>query len=63
MPPYSPDLKPIEQVFSKLKTLLRKTAARSVNALWSVIGDLLDAFSAQEGSNYLINSGYRANLI
>ena len=63
LPPYSPDLNPIEQVFSKLKTLLRKTAARTVDALWSDIGNLLDAFSAHECANYLVNSGYRANLI
>ena len=63
LPPYSPDLNPIEQVFSKLKTLLRKTAARTVDALWSDIGNLLDAFSAHECSNYLANSGYQANLI
>ena len=58
LPPYSPDLNPIEQVFSKLKTLLRKTAARTVDALWSAIGNLLDAFSSHECSNYLANSGY-----
>jgi transposase len=58
LPPYSPDLNPIEQVFSKLKTLLRKTAARTVDALWSAIGKLLDSFSPQECSNYLANSGY-----
>ena len=63
LPPYSPDLNPIEQVFSKLKTLLRKTAARTVDALWSAIGNLLDSFSSDECSNYLANSGYRANLI
>lgn len=58
LPPYSPDLNPIEQVFAKLKTLLRKTAARTVDALWAAIGKLLDAFSPQECSNYLTNSGY-----
>lgn len=60
LPPYSPDLNPIEQVFAKLKTLLRKTAARTVNALWSAIGTLLDTFSPQECSNYLTNSGYNS---
>jgi transposase len=59
LPPYSPDLNPIEQVFSKLKTLLRKTAARTVDTLWSAIGNLLDAFSSDECSNYLANSGYQ----
>lgn len=58
LPPYSPDLNPIEQVFSKLKTLLRKTAARTVEALWSALGSLLDNFSSGECSNYLTNSGY-----
>ena len=58
LPPYSPDLNPIEQVFSKLKTLLRKTAARTVDALWTAIGNLLDGFSTDECSNYIANSGY-----
>lgn len=58
LPLYSPDLNPIEQVFSKLKALLRKTAARNVDALWTAIGNLLDSFSPQECSNYLANSGY-----
>lgn len=58
LPPYSPDLNPIEQVFSKLKTLLRKAAARTVDALWTVIGKLLDSYSPTECSNYLSNSGY-----
>jgi len=43
LPPYSPDLNPIEQVFSKLKTLLRKAQERSVEATWKRIGSLLDA--------------------
>jgi len=58
LPPYSPDLNPIEQVFSKLKTLLRSIAARTVDALWNAIGKLLDSFSPGECSNYLLNSGY-----
>jgi len=61
LPPYSPDLNPIEQVFAKLKTLLRKAAARSVPALWDKIGDLLDAFSPTECRNYLANAGYALN--
>lgn len=61
LPPYSPDLNPIEQVFAKLKTLLRKAAARSVPALWHKIGDLLDAFSPHECQNYLSNAGYALN--
>lgn len=58
LPPYSPDLNPIEQVFSKLKALLRKTAARTVDALWNAIGQLLDQFTSQECINYIRNSGY-----
>lgn len=58
LPPYSPDLNPIEQVFAKLKLLLRKAAERSVEATWQRIGTLLDAFPPQECANYLKNSGY-----
>ena len=58
LPPYSPDLNPIEQVFAKLKTLLRKAAERSVEATWRCIGKLLDRFSPTECANYLVNSGY-----
>jgi transposase len=58
LPPYSPDLNPIEQVFAKLKTLLRKAAERTVEATWRRIGTLLDHFSAEECANYLVNSGY-----
>jgi transposase len=58
LPPYSPDLNPIEQVFAKLKTLLRKAAERTVETTWKRIGTLLDAFSSQECANYLRNSGY-----
>ncbi len=58
LPPYSPDLNPIEQVFSKLKIRLRSVAARTVDVLWDAIGSLLDSFSPAECSNYLANSGY-----
>jgi transposase len=58
LPPYSPDLNPIEQMFAKLKTLLRKAAERTVEATWRRIGALLNAFSPQECANYLVNSGY-----
>jgi len=58
LPPYSPDLNPIEQVFAKLKALLPKAAARTRDALWDTIGHLLDAFSPAECRNYLENSGY-----
>lgn len=58
LPPYSPDLNPIEQVFAKLKTLLRKAEARTVEAVWKRIGSLLDRFDPTECANYLRNSGY-----
>ena len=58
LPPYSPDLNPIEQVFAKLKHLLRKASERTVEATWKRIGELLDHFTATECSNYLANSGY-----
>jgi len=58
LPPYSPDLNPIEQVFAKLKTLLRKLDPRSVDATWRAIGQLLDAFTAAECANYFANGGY-----
>ena len=60
LPAYSPDLNPIEQVFAKLKALLRKACESTVEATWKKIGELLDAFSAQECANYLANSGYAA---
>ncbi len=58
LPPYSPDLNPIEQVFAKLKTLMRKAAERTIDATWARIGDLLRCFTATECANYLKNAGY-----
>ena len=58
LPPYSPDLNPIEQVFAKLKHLTRAAEPRDVEATWRKVGQLLDLFSAQECANYLKNSGY-----
>ena len=58
LPPYSPDLNPIEQVFAKLKLLLRKAAERTLDATWKRIGSLLDAFPPHECANYLRNAGY-----
>jgi transposase len=58
LPPYSPDLNPIEQVFAKLKALLRKAAARSIEALWDAVGKLLQRFAPQECANYFDNAGY-----
>ena len=58
LPPYSPDLNPIEQAFAKLKALLRKAAERTVDGLWSAIGRLLELFPPAECANYLANAGY-----
>jgi transposase len=58
LPAYSPDLNPIEQVFAKLKTLLRKAQERTVEATWKRIGALLDTFTPVECTNYLKNAGY-----
>jgi putative transposase len=58
LPKYSPDLNPIEQVFAKLKHLLRKAAARNFDAVTAAIGQLLDSFNPQECANYFRNSGY-----
>ena len=60
LPPYSPDLNPIEQVFAKLKHLLRATAERTMEATWQRIGSLLDRFPPDECAAYLRNSGYSA---
>ena len=57
LPRYSPDLNPIEQVFAKLKTLLRKTDPRTIEATWRGIGGLLGHFTPQECANYLANAG------
>jgi transposase len=58
LPKYSPDLNPIEQVFAKLKHLLRKAAARTAEAICAAIGQILGTFSKQECANYFKNSGY-----
>lgn len=58
LPPYSPDFNPIEQVFAKLKALLRKAAARALEALEAAIASALDAFTPKECANYFTNSGY-----
>ena len=58
LPPYSPDLNPIEQFFSKLKSLLRKAAARSIASLWATIRSCLKVFSPSECAHYLANAGY-----
>jgi transposase len=61
LPPYSPDLNPIEQAFSKIKTLLRKAAERSFDALWAAIGRIIETIRPQECRNYFANSGYVSN--
>lgn len=58
LPPYSPDYNPIEQVFAKFKTLLRKNAARTMDALWVACGALLDQFPAAECARYICHAGY-----
>jgi transposase len=60
LPPYSPDLNPIENAFSKLKRLVRSAAERTVEGLWNVIGRLLDQFQRSECRNYFRHCGYNA---
>ena len=60
LPKYSPDLNPIEQVFSKLKHLLRDAAARTAEAVLTAISKALDAFTPQECSRYFRNAGYHS---
>jgi transposase len=62
LPPYSPDFSPIEQFFAKLKALLRKAAARTIDSLIAAIADALTKVSAHECANYLANQGYRRQL-
>jgi transposase len=59
LPPYSPDLNPIELAFSKFKKLLRDGAQRSADALWKLCGEVLDLFTESECRNYLRRCGYR----
>ena len=58
LPPYSPDLNPIEQFFAKLKHWLRKAAQRTTEAVYNAIGPILDTVSAAECANYFENAGY-----
>jgi transposase len=60
LPPYSPDFNPIEMAFSKLKALLGKAAARTVDGLCNEIGRLVDCFTPQECANYFVACGYDA---
>jgi transposase len=62
LPPYSPDMNPIEMTFSKLKTLLRQDPQRTRDALWRRIGELLDRFTPDECANYFSAAGYGESL-
>ena len=59
LPPYSPDLNPIEMAFAKLKALLRKAAARTYDDLWKAVGAVCDLFTEDECLNYFIAAGYK----
>jgi transposase len=61
LPPYSPDLNPIEMAFSKLKALIRKAAARTYDQLWAAVGHVCNLFSDEECYNYFKAAGYEAN--
>jgi transposase len=61
LPPYSPDLNPIEQVFAKLKHLMRKASERTVKTTWQRAGALLDRFTPGECGRYFVNSGYASS--
>ena len=61
LPPYSPDLNPIEMAFSKLKSWLRKTAARTIEELWKAIGNICSLFTEEQCSNYFTAAGYGFN--
>ncbi len=58
LPPYSPDFNPIEQAYAKLKALLRKAAARTVDELWNAIAEAIELFTPAECANFFANSGY-----
>ena len=59
LPPYSPDLNPIEMAFAKLKALLRKAAARTYDDLWKAVGAVCDLFTEEECFNYFVAAGYK----
>jgi transposase len=61
LPPYSPDLNPIEMAFAKLKAHLRKAAARSYDALWRAVGDICGLYEPEECWNYLKAAGYASD--
>jgi len=61
LPPYSPDLNPIEMAFAKLKAHLRRIRARTIDALWRAVGNICDLYSPQECWNYLKAAGYASD--
>ena len=61
LPPYSPDLNPIEMAFAKLKAHLRKAQARSIDDLWKAVGSICDLYTPEECWNYLKHDGYVAD--
>lgn len=61
LPPYSPDLNPIEMAFAKLKAHLRRINARSIDALWRAVGSICDLYTPQECWNYLKEAGYASD--
>jgi transposase len=60
LPPYSPDFNPIEKAFAKLKALIRKAAARTLDDLWIAIRDALPQLTAAECANYFSAAGYKS---
>lgn len=58
LPPYSPDFNPIENAFAKLKAMIRKAAARTIDSLWATTGTIIDTFNPTECANYFAASGY-----
>ena len=62
LPPYSPDMNPIELAFSKLKTALRAEPARTIDTLWRRIGTILDTFTQSECANYFNATGYQHSI-
>ena len=61
LPPYSPDLNPIEMAFAKIKTLIRKAAARTYDQLWKAVGQVCDLFNEEEGYNFFKAAGYETD--
>ena len=58
LPPYSPDLNPIEMAFAKLKALIRKAAARTYDELWKAVGHVCDLFTEEQCYNVFVAAGY-----